>query len=391
MSLSKEIEVIFDEHRGVDYDSANPPLYDSSTFHQSILGGNAKFDYARSGNPNRQLLEEKLAKLEGGQYAFAFASGIAAISAVLLTLKAEDHVILPDDVYGGTFRLTEQILNRFNIRFTTVNATNPIEIEHAIQENTKLIYVETPSNPCFKITDIKAVANIARQHELLLAVDNIFMTPLGQSPLALGADIVVHSATKFLGGHSDIIAGAAITNRKDVADALYLLQIGTGTALSAHDSWTLAKHLKTLPVRFKQSTSNAEQLVEFLSNQEEIAEVYYPGNSSLHLSQAKSGGAVIGFRLKDETKAQAFVDALTLPLVSVSLGGVETILSHPATMSHAAVPEHVRNERGITFGLFRLSVGLEQPQELIADINYALKEAFNESLIKPITEQRFSS
>ena len=391
MTLSKETEVIFDEHRGVDYLSANPPLYDSSTFHQSILGGNAKFDYARSGNPNRQLLEEKLAKLEGGKYAFAFASGIAAISAVLLTLKAEDHVILPDDVYGGTFRLTEQILNRFNIRFTTVNATNPIEIEHAIQENTKLIYVETPSNPCFKITDIKAVANIARQHDLLLAVDNTFMTPLGQSPLALGADIVVHSATKFLGGHSDIIAGAAITNRKDVADALYLLQNGTGTALSAHDSWTLAKHLKTLPVRFKQSTSNAKQLVEFLSNREEIAEVYYPGNSSLHLSQAKSGGAVIGFRLKDETKAQAFVDALTLPLVSVSLGGVETILSHPATMSHAAVPEHVRNERGITFGLFRLSVGLEQPQELIADINYALKEAFNESLIKPITEQRFSS
>ncbi len=329
--------------------------------------------------------------MKRGKYAFAFASGIAAISAVLLTLKAEDHVILPDDVYGGTFRLTEQILNRFNIRFTTVNATNPIEIEHAIQENTKLIYVETPSNPCFKITDIKAVANIARQHDLLLAVDNTFMTPLGQSPLALGADIVVHSATKFLGGHSDIIAGAAITNRKDVADALYLLQNGTGTALSAHDSWTLAKHLKTLPVRFKQSTSNAKQLVEFLSNREEIAEVYYPGNSSLHLSQAKSGGAVIGFRLKDETKAQAFVDALTLPLVSVSLGGVETILSHPATMSHAAVPEQVRNERGITFGLFRLSVGLEQPQELIADINYALKEAFNESLIKPITEQRFSS
>ncbi|PNZ67426.1 PLP-dependent transferase [Staphylococcus croceilyticus] len=391
MSLSKETEVIFDEHRGIDYNSANPPLYDSSTFHQSILGGNAKFDYARSGNPNRQLLEEKLAKLEGGKYAYAFASGIAAISAVLLTLKAEDHVILPDDVYGGTFRLTEQILNRFNIRFTTVNATNPTEIEHAIQENTKLIYVETPSNPCFKITDIQAVANIAHQHDLLLAVDNTFMTPLGQSPLALGADIVVHSATKFLGGHSDIIAGAAITNRKDVADALYLLQNGTGTALSAHDSWTLAKHLKTLPVRFKQSTSNAEQLVEFLSNRDEIAEVYYPGNSSLHLSQAKSGGAVIGFRLKDETKAQAFVDALTLPLISVSLGGVETILSHPATMSHAAVPEHVRNERGITFGLFRLSVGLEQPQELIADINYALKEAFNESLIKPITEQRFSS
>lgn len=217
------------------------------------------------------------------------------------------------------------------------------------------------------------------------------MTPLGQSPLALGADIVVHSATKFLGGHSDIIAGAAITNRKDVAEALYLLQNGTGTALSAHDSWTLAKHLKTLPVRFRQSTLNAEKLVNFLSQRDEVAEVYYPGNSDLHLSQAESGGAVIGFRLKDETKAQAFVDALTLPLVSVSLGGVETILSHPATMSHAAVPEEVRNERGITFGLFRLSVGLEQPDELIADIDYALKEAFNESIIESFEEQRFSS
>ena len=197
MALSKETEVIFDERRGIDYDSANPPLYDSSTFHQQVLGGNAPFDYARSGNPNRQLLEDKLAKLEGGTYAFAYASGIAAISAVLLTLSSGDHVILPDDVYGGTFRLTEQILNRFGIEFTTVDTTQPNNIEQAIQSNTKLIYVETPSNPCFKITDIRAVAQISQQHQLLLAVDNTFMTPLGQSPLALGADIVVHSATKF--------------------------------------------------------------------------------------------------------------------------------------------------------------------------------------------------
>ena len=180
--------------------------------------------------------------------------------------------------------------------------------------------METPSNPLFKITDIRAVARIAKQNNLLLAVDNTFMTPLGQSPLALGADIVVHSATKFLGGHSDLIAGAAITNRKDIADALYLLQNGTGTALSAHDSWTLAKHLKTLPVRFKQSVENAERLVKFLSQSNEIAEVYYPGNNPTHLRQASTGGAVIGFRLKDESKAQTFVESLTLPLVSVSLG-----------------------------------------------------------------------
>ncbi|MDU1272955.1 MAG: cystathionine beta-lyase MetC [Staphylococcus epidermidis] len=391
MSLSKETEVIFDVRRGKDYASANPPLYDSSTFHQKVLGGETQYDYARSGNPNRTLLEEKLARLEGGKYAFAYASGIAAISAVLLTLNAGDHVILPDDVYGGTFRLTEQILNRFNIEFTTVNATHIDHIAEAIQSNTKLIYVETPSNPLFKITDIHAVATLAKEHKILLAVDNTFMTPLGQSPLALGADIVIHSATKFLGGHSDLIAGAAITNNREVANALYLLQNGTGTALSAYDSWALAKHLKTLPVRFKQSVHNAERLVQFLSQREEISEVYYPGNNPTHLKQASTGGAVIGFRLKDESKAQKFVDSLTLPLVSVSLGGVETILSHPATMSHAAVPEDVRRERGITFGLFRLSVGLENPEELIADFNYALKEAFNESFTEPIKEQRFSS
>jgi len=279
------------------------------------------------------LLEEKLARLEGGTYAFAYASGIAAISAVLFTLKSDDHVILPDDVYGGTFRSTEQILNRFNIQFTTVDATQIKEIENAIQHNTKLIYIETPSNPLFKIADIRAVDRVAKQNHLLLAVDNTFMTPLGQSPLALGADIVVHSATKFLGGHSNVIAGVAITNDKKIVDALYLLQNGTGTALSAHDSWALAKHLKTLPARFKQSISNAERLVEFLNKCEEISEVYYPGNNSSHLRQASTGGAVIVFRLKDEFKAQAFVAFLTLPLVSVCLGGVETILSHPRSCS----------------------------------------------------------
>lgn len=386
MTLSKETEVIFDWRRGVEYHSANPPLYDSSTFHQTSLGGDVKYDYARSGNPNRELLEEKLARLEQGKFAFAFASGIAAISAVLLTFKSGDHVILPDDVYGGTFRLTEQILNRFNIEFTTVDTTKLEQIEGAIQSNTKLIYIETPSNPCFKITDIKAVSKIAEKHELLVAVDNTFMTPLGQSPLLLGADIVIHSATKFLSGHSDLIAGAVITNNKAISEALYLIQNGTGNMLSAQDSWTLAKHLKTFPIRFKQSVENAQKIVSFLIKQGEISEVYYPGLTASHLEQAKNGGAVIGLRLADESKAQQFVDALTLPLVSVSLGGVETILSHPTTMSHAALPEEVRQERGITFGLFRLSVGLEDPDELIADIKYALKEAFNESI--PHTTER---
>ncbi len=379
MTLSKETEVIFDWRRGVEYHSANPPLYDSSTFHQTSLGGDVKYDYARSGNPNRELLEEKLARLEQGKFAFAFASGIAAISAVLLTFKSGDHVILPDDVYGGTFRLTEQILNRFNIEFTTVDTTKLEQIEGAIQSNTKLIYIETPSNPCFKITDIKAVSKIAEKHELLVAVDNTFMTPLGQSPLLLGADIVIHSATKFLSGHSDLIAGAVITNNEAISEALYLIQNGTGNMLSAQDSWTLAKHLKHFQSDLNNLSKTRKNRV-ILIKQDEISEVYYPGLTTAHLEQAKNGGAVIGFRLADESKAQQFVDALTLPLVSVSLGGVETILSHPATMSHAALPEEVRQERGITFGLFRLSVGLEDPDELIADIKYALKEAFNESI-----------
>ncbi|MEZ2004695.1 PLP-dependent aspartate aminotransferase family protein, partial [Staphylococcus aureus] len=194
------------------------------------------------------------------------------------------------------------------------------QIEGAIQSNTKLIYIETPSNPCFKITDIKAVSKIAEKHELLVAVDNTFMTPLGQSPLLLGADIVIHSATKFLSGHSDLIAGAVITNNEAISDALYLIQNGTGNMLSAQDSWTLAKHLKTFPIRFKQSVENAQKIVSFLIKQDEISEVYYPGLTTAHLEQAKNGGAVIGFRLADESKAQQFVDALTLPLVSVSLG-----------------------------------------------------------------------
>lgn len=390
MSYSKETSLILDATRGNEHLSSNQPLYYSSTYHQQTLGANPEFDYARSGNPNRQLLEEKLADLEGGKYGFAFSSGIAAITAVFLTLEPGDHVILPDDVYGGTFRLTEQILKKFKIEFTTVDQTDLSQVKAAVQSNTKLIYVETPSNPLFKVTDIDAVGQIARKQHALLAVDNTFMTPLGQSPFKLGADIVIHSATKFLGGHSDLIAGAVIVNDEQLKNDIYLIQNGTGSGLSVYDSWTLAKHLKTLPIRFKQSVKNAEQIYRFLVDHEAIETVYYPITNNTHLRQAKNGGAVLGFRLKDESLAQAFVDHLNIPLVSVSLGGVETILSHPATMSHAAIPEAIRAERGITNGLFRLSVGLEDIKELIVDIDWALKEAIYESE-GSIAEPHFSS
>lgn len=375
MTYSKETSLILDSTRGNEHLSSNQPLYYSSTYHQNTLGGNAEFDYARSGNPNRKLLEEKLAQLEGGRYGFAFSSGIAAITAVFLTLKPGDHVILPDDVYGGTFRLTEQILKKFNINFTTVDQTDVQQVKEAIQDNTKLIYVETPSNPLFKIADIDRIRQIAHKHDARIAVDNTFMTPLGQSPLRLGVDIVIHSATKFLSGHSDLIAGAIIVNDPTLKEEIYLIQNGTGSGLSVYDSWILAKHLKTLSIRFKQSVQNTEHIYRYLVNHESIETVYYPITNDTHLRQAKNGGAVLSFRLKDETTAQAFVDHLNIPLVSVSLGGVETILSHPATMSHAAIPEHIRNERGITNGLFRLSVGLEDVKELITDIDWALKEA----------------
>lgn len=390
MSHHKATQLIHDNNRGKTYQSANLPLYYSSTYHQHELGGQPEYDYARSGNPNRALLETKLAELENGKYGFAFNSGISAITSVLLTLKAGDHVILPDDVYGGTFRLTEEILTKFDIHFTTVNAENPENFENAITPQTKLLYVETPSNPLFKITDIRAIADIAKRHHLLLAVDNTFMTPIAQNPLDLGADIVIHSATKFLGGHSDVIAGAVVTNDDAFAKAIYLIQNGTGTGLSVYDSWTLTQHLKTLDVRFKQSTANAQQLIRYLEQHPAIAKIYYPGNSTVHLKQAQHGGAVFGFKLKNEALAQTFVDALEIPLVSVSLGGVETILSHPYSMSHAAIPQPIREARGITFGLFRLSVGLEHPETLIADLDHALKEVYDESIIKHSEAQRSS-
>ncbi|MBI5975064.1 cystathionine beta-lyase MetC [Staphylococcus canis] len=390
MSFSRQTQLIHDQNRGTTYQCANQPLYYASTYHQNTLGATTEYDYARSGNPNRETLETKLAQLENGKYGFAFNSGIAAITAVFLTLKAGDHVILPDDVYGGTFRLTEQILSKFDIHFTTVNAEDTRNIEAAIQPNTKLIYLETPSNPLFKITNIREAVEIAHRHHLKVAVDNTFMTPLGQHPLDLGADVVIHSATKFLSGHSDLIAGAVITNDETLAESIYLIQNGAGTGLSVYDSWTLTQHLKTLAVRFQQSVESAQTISHYLETHPAIQDVYYPGNNTVHLNQAENGGAVLGFRLKQEHLAQQFVDALTLPLVSVSLGGVETILSHPNTMSHAAIPQHIREARGITFGLFRLSVGLENVDELIADLDRALKEVYDEPTIRNIEAQRSS-
>lgn len=372
MKNSIETEMIIDNKRGKEYDTANQPLYYSTAFLRPSLDDEKTHLYVRNSNPNREKLEEKLARLENGQYGFAFNSGMSAIAAALMTFSPGDHIIMPSDMYGGTYELSKTILKRYQLNLTAVDQSNLDNVKNAITENTRAIYIETPSNPTLKVTDIKGMVEIAKKNSLFTIVDNTFMTPLGQSPLGLGADIVVHSATKFLGGHSDVLAGAVIVNDEDLKSSIQELQVVMGMGLGTYDCWTLNQHLKTLSIRWKQSTENTEKLHEFFKSHHGITDIYYPGKDSLHLSQANHGGAVISFRIKDETKAQKFVDKLNIPLVSVSLGGVESILSHPRTSSHKALTEEERQDKGITEGLFRLSVGIEDADDLIDDIKQAL-------------------
>ena len=336
------------------------------------------YDYSRSGNPTRQVLEDTIANLEGGARGLAFSSGMAAISSAFMLLSAGDHVLVSKDVYGGTFRLITEMLGKYNIDHTFVNMTDLNETSRAIQSNTKVIYVETPSNPCLNITDIEGVAKLAKAHGCLTFVDNTFMTPLYQNPLDLGADIVLHSATKFLSGHSDIIAGLAVTKNEELGERLAFIQNSFGSILGAQDSYQLIQGIKTLGARLKQSSDSALKIVSHLQEHSLVEEVYYPGISHhaghpIHRRQSTGAGALLSFRLADKEAAKAFVEQIRLPVFAVSLGAVESILSYPATMSHAAMPEKERAKRGITDGLLRLSVGLEHPGDLIEDIEQALQ------------------
>lgn len=368
-SSNPEIE----QHTG----AVNVPIYLSSTFHQASFDDFGPFDYSRSGNPTRQALEQKIAQLEGGTRGLAFASGMAAISSAFMLLSAGDHVIISEDVYGGTYRFITQVLNRFMIDHTFVNMTDLNEISSAIQPNTKVIYIETPSNPCLNITDIEGVVKIAKEHNCLTFLDNTFMTPLYQNPLHLGVDVVLHSATKFLSGHSDIIAGLVVTKNEQLGKRLAFIQNSFGSILGAQDSYLLIQGMKTLGTRLKQSSESAQHIATFLHNHPLIEEVYYPGLSfhpghDIHVKQSRGFGAVLSFRLPTKEAAKAFVEHIRLPIFAVSLGAVESILSYPATMSHAAMPKEEREKRGISDGLLRLSVGLEHVDDLIADLNFAL-------------------
>ena len=373
MGYKKETEMIVDNKRGLDYSTANQPLYYSTAFLRPDLNAEDGYLYVRHGNPNRDKLEEKLAKLENGRYAYAFNSGMSAISAALMTFSPGDHIIMPADMYGGTYQLVKTILKRFGLNFTEVDQTNINNVTDAVNANTKAIYIETPSNPTLKVTNIKAITQFASANNIKTLVDNTFMTPLGQNPLNLGADIVIHSATKFLSGHSELIAGAIIVNDDDISTLLKELQVVMGLALGTYDCWTLNQHLKTLGIRWKQSTSNTEKIHRFLTAHQKIEKVYYPLDNSVHMSQANHAGAVISFKLKNEDQAQKFADHLKIPLISVSLGGVETILSHPKTSSHKDLSESEQREKEITDGLFRLSVGIENSDDLITDLQAALE------------------
>jgi cysteine-S-conjugate beta-lyase len=378
-----ETKLLHNQHK-VDPNTGavSVPIQHASTFHQFDIESFGKYDYARSANPTREALEDVIAELEGGTRGFAFSSGMAAISTAFLLLSSGDHIVITEDVYGGTFRMVTQVLTRFGIEHTFVDMTDIHQVKAAIKPNTKAFYVETPSNPTLKVTDIKAISDLAKEINAITYVDNTFLTPEYQRPLELGADVVLHSATKFLSGHSDVVAGLAVVKDEELGKRLYSLQNSFGAVLGVQDAWLVLRGLKTLHVRLEQSQKSALKIAEFLEEHPLIEKVYYPAlknhpQHELQQEQAAGAGAVLSFDLYDEEALRIFVSNVKLPVFAVSLGAVESILSYPAKMSHAAMPQAEREKRGIKNSLLRLSVGLENPDDLIKDFSQAL-EVVNE-------------
>ncbi|SHF50654.1 cystathionine beta-lyase [Caldanaerobius fijiensis DSM 17918] len=358
-----------DKHTG----ALSIPIYQTSTFKQDDVDNPPLYDYSRSGNPTRTALENTMAILEGGTSAYAFSSGMAAMSAVLSLLDTGDHVIAAQDIYGGTYRALTRHFSKYNIQVSFVDTTDTNKIEDAIKPNTKMLILETPSNPLLKITDLKACAELAKKHNIITVVDNTFMSPYLQRPLELGIDIVVHSATKFIGGHSDVLGGIVVVKDKDLAKQIYFVQNTLGAVLNPHDCWLLLRGIKTLKVRLDAEQQGAIYLAQWLKKQDFVKSVYYPGlpehpGHDLHLKQAYGPGAVLSFEVKDINTAKKITARVKLFFTAVSLGGVESILSYPAKMSHASVPWKERQKLGITDELLRISVGLEDPEDLSMDI-----------------------
>ncbi len=371
-------------HTGKDKDhhtgASSIPVYHGSTFAQDDPLVFGEYEYARGANPTRDALEHTIAVLENASGGFAFSSGMAAISSIFLLFKTGDHLLVSEDVYGGTYRVLTKLFRRWGLRYTFADISTPDKIDEAITPDTVAIFAETPSNPTLKITDLAGVVKVAQERNLVTIVDNTFMSPFLQRPIDIGFDIVIHSATKFLGGHSDVIAGLVAVKDKEWGQRLKAIQTAFGAILGPQDSWLLMRGIKTLAARMEIQQRSTEIIASWLSKQKEIEKVYYPGLAShpgrdVHFRQASGPGAVVSFELPSVEITHAFLRSVTLPLLAVSLGGVESILSYPATMSHASVPQKERLERGIKDTLVRLSVGLEDPQDLIDDFTHALAKA----------------
>jgi cystathionine gamma-lyase/cystathionine beta-lyase/cystathionine gamma-lyase/homocysteine desulfhydrase len=353
------------------------PIYQTSTYVQEGIGKHKGFEYARTQNPTRMALEKNMAVLEGGVAGYAFASGMAATTALThLLLKQGDHAICSDNVYGGTFRLFDKIVRQYGVDFTYVNTSNLADLAKAIHANTRLVFIETPTNPIMSITDIRGVCDIAHKSECRVVVDNTFMSPYFQRPIALGADIVVHSTTKYLNGHSDSVGGVVVLNRKDDADRLQFIQNAAGAILSPFDSWLVLRGIKTLPIRMEAHNANGMAVANYLAAKQQVKKIYYPGlpthpGHALAKQQMSGFGGMIAFDLGSLENAKRFLERVKLCSLGESLGGVETLISHPATMTHASVPPDERNRLGITDGLVRISVGIEDVEDLIADLEQA--------------------
>ncbi|MBO7485591.1 MAG: aminotransferase class V-fold PLP-dependent enzyme [Spirochaetaceae bacterium] len=360
--------------------AVNVPIYQTSTYEQQGIGQNKGWEYSRTGNPTRAALEALIAELEGGTHGFAFGSGMAALTAVISLFKSGDKIIISSNVYGGTFRVLDKIFKNFGISYSIEDTTNLESLDKKVSPDVKAILVETPANPLLTITDLSGIADIAKKHGILSIVDNTFMTPYLQRPIESGIDIVVHSATKYLGGHSDVVAGLAVVHDKTLAERLAFIQNATGGVLGPFDSFLLIRGIKTLGVRLDRHTDNALKIAKWLEKHEAVKKVHYPGLETaqgykINKKQAKNGGAMISFELKENYDFKKFFSSLGLIALAESLGGVESLACHPASMTHASIPKEIREKVGITNGLIRLSVGIENADDLIADLQQAIQEA----------------
>ena len=353
------------------------PIYQTSTYVQEGLGRHKGYEYARTQNPTREALERNVASLEGGQYGFAFGSGLAATDTVLKLLSAGDHVVCGENVYGGTHRLMERVYARLGLSFTFVDARDIRNIERAVTPATRMIYCETPTNPMMHLTDLAAVGDLTQARGLLLAVDNTFATPFFQRPLSSGADIVIHSTTKYLNGHSDMVGGVVVTSRDDLAERIGFLQNGAGAVPGPMDCWLALRGIKTLPLRMRRHDENGRRIAQWLSQHRAITKIYYPGLPShpqhdLACRQMTGFGGMISIDLGDPEKARRMAERTKIFALAESLGGVESLIGHPASMTHASVPVAMRQAMGLTDSLIRLSCGIEDAEDLMADLEQAL-------------------